>query len=263
MTTNVARALRQTKLLYEVTIERKSYRRRFVRLLIILLATGLAWVALGLAAGRGLVDERALWVGQLAAAVIILLVSIRMLINLIRMLARPTERLRIFNKGFTLERGTAKAQYAWAALDTFLESGRGIYVGNRPIIQWGAHTLLMNDKRLIRLVPRYGDFRQIARAIRPYAAEVTGTTMARTLRQEKPVRIHPKLIVWPGGLQVGKDEYAWGALNVAVTGNRLVIRAKQKGKIRTVRQFDTHTVDNLGGFMELATATIRNHRERA
>jgi hypothetical protein len=213
-----------------------------------------------LAAGRGLIDERLLWVGQLAAGVIILLVSIRMLINLIRALARPNERLRIFNKGFTLERGTQKVQYGWGALDTFRESGRGIYLGKRPLIQWGAHTLLMNDKRLIQLRPRYGDLRQIARAIRPYAAEVTGTNMARSLRQEKPIRIHPKLIVWPGGLQVGKDEYPWGVLNVAVNGNRLVIRAKQKGKIRTVRSFDTHNVDNLGGFMELATTTIRNHR---
>lgn len=259
--TNVARALRKTKLLYEVTIERRGYRRRFVRLLIILLATGLAWVALGLADEQDLIDERVLWVGQLAAAVIILLVSIRMLINLIWMLARPTERLRIFNKGFTLERGTQKAQYGWGALDTFRESGRGIYLGNRPLIQWGAYTLLMNDKRLIKLRPRYGDFRQIARVIRPYAAEVTGTNMARSLRQEKPVRIHPKLIVWPGGLQVGKEEFPWGTLHVAVTDGRLVIRAKQKGKIRTVRRFDTHNVDNLGGFMELATTTIRNHRE--
>lgn len=260
MTVNVARALRETKLLYEVTIERRSYRRRFVRLLIILLATGLAWVALGLAEGRGLVDEWVLWVGQLAAGVIMLLVSIRMLINLIRMLARPTERLRIFNKGFTLERGSVKAQYGWAALNTFRESGHGIYLGNRPIIQWGAHTLLMNDKRLFKLVPRYGDFRQIARVIRPYAAEVTGANMARRLRQEKPVRIHPRLIVWPGGLQIGKNEYPWGALNVAVNGSRLVVRARQKGKIRTVGRFSTHTIDNLGGFMELATATIKNHR---
>jgi hypothetical protein len=259
-TTNVARALRQTKLLYEVTIERRAYRRRFVRLLIILLATGLAWVALGLAAERGLVDEWVLWVGQLAAALTILLVSIRMLINLIRALARPSERLRIFNKGFTLERGTQKARYAWSALDTFRESGQGIYLGKRPLIQWGAHTLLMNDKRLFKLRPRYGDLRQIARVIRPYAAEVTGTNMARSLRQEKPVRIHPKLIVWPGGLQVGKEELPWGILHVAVKGNRLVIRAKQKGKIRTVRRFDTHNVNNLGGFMELATTTIRNHR---
>ncbi len=74
------------------------------------------------------------------------------------------------------------------------------------------------------------------------------------------MRLHPRLIVWPGGLQVGKNEYAWGTLNVAVTGSRLVIRARQKGKIRTVRRFNTHTVDNLGGFMELATATIKNHR---
>lgn len=260
MTVNVARALRETKLLYEVTIDRRAYRRRFVRLLIILLATALAWVALGLAAEQGGVDETALAVGQLAAAAILLLAGIRALVNLERWLTRPSETIRFFNKGFLWERGGEKAQYGWGKLNTFREGGRGLYIGKRPLLQWGAHTLLMNDKRLFKILPRHGDLRQIARVIRPYAAEVTGANMGRRLRQEKPVRIHPRLVVWPGGLQVGKKEYPWGVLHVAVNGGRLVIRAREKGKIRTVRRFGTHTVDNLGGFMELATATIRTHR---
>ena len=216
MTINPARALRQTKLLYEVTIERKSYRRRFVRLLIILLATALAWVALGLASERGAADATALIVGRLAAAAILLLLSIRALINLIRWLTRPNEKLRFFNKGFSWERGGEKAQYGLGALDTFREGGRGLYLGKRPVLQWGAHTLLMNDKRLFKVLPRHGDLRQIARVIRPYAAEVTGTNMGRRLRQEKPVRIHPKLIVWPGGLQVGKEEFPRGLYSLSM-----------------------------------------------
>lgn len=263
MTTNPTRAMRPAKLLFEVTIDRRKYWRRFRFLLIILLMAVLAWFALPRAAARAAVDPRVLAVGQLAAAVIILLASVRGLINLIRWRSRPNETLRFFNKGFTWERAGDTAKYSWNRLQTFREGGRGLYIGKQPLVQWGVHTLVMADKRTFKLRPRHGDLRQMARAIRPYAAEVTGTYMGRRLRQDKPVRLHPRLVAWPGGLQVGKQEYPWGALNVAVERGSLVIRAKDNGKVRTVRRFDTHTIDNLGGFMELATTTIRNHRQRS
>lgn len=260
--TSVTRALQKPKLLFEVTLERRPYRRRFLFLIIVILAAVLAWVALQQAKARPdlQIDMRALEVGSLAAGVIILLASIRAVIMLVRWRSRPNEHLRFFDQGFSWTRGDEKFQYRWEKLQTFRESGRGIYTKKRPLLQWGAHTLVMSDKRVFKLQPRHGDLRQIARSIRPYAAEVTGIRMGRRLREEKPVRVHPRLTVWPGGLQVGKEELPWKALNVFVKGERLIVQTNLNGKVRIVRRIPTYQVDNLGGFMELATSTIKNHR---
>lgn len=243
-------------------MERRPYLRRFLFLIIVFLAAVLGWVALQQAKLRpGLqVDARVLEFGSLAAAAIILLAGIRAVINLVRWRRRPNEHLRFFDQGFSWTRGGEKYQYRWEKLQTFREGVRGIYLGKRPLVQWGSLTLVMSDKRVLKLLPRHGDLRVFARAIRPYAAEVTGIHMGRRLREEKPVRVHPRLVVWPGGLQVGKEEFPWKALNVFVKGEKLVVQTNLNGKVRVVRRIPTYQVDNLGGFMELATSTIKNHR---
>ncbi len=260
---SVSRELRKPKLLFEINISRRPYLRRFFFLLVIAGVAAAAWFALNMAAEQVDVDRRLLWVGQLAAVVILLLASVRAVVNLVRWRSRPNETIRFFNKGFTWETNGARQQYRWERLRIFREGGRGIYLGKWPLIQWGAHTLTMDDHQVFRLRPRHGDFRQMKRALRPYAAEVTGIRMGRRLRQEKPVRLHPRLIVWPGGLQIGKQELPWRVLSVSLKRGRLVIRADENQKTRTVGRFGAHSVDNLGGFIDLATATIRNHRAAA
>lgn len=258
--TNVARALRKPKLLFEIVVERRPYWRRFRLSLIIILMCAGAMAALTAARQRGLVDNNTLDIGWLAAVLIIALSVIRSIVNLVRWRRRRNETIRFFNRGFTWERNGSKYQYSWNKLHTVREGGHGLYLGKRPLVQWGTLTLTMADKRVFKLTPAHGDLKQFTKAIRPYAAEVTGIRMGRRLREERPVRVHPKLIVWPGGLQVGKQELPWQVLNVSVKGNKLIIRAKDKGKPRTVRKFNTGSIDNLGGFVELATTTIRTHR---
>jgi hypothetical protein len=260
--TNVTRALHKPKLLLEIVVRRRPHLRRFSLLLLLILVSAAAWFALeqaGLRADLN-VDGRALEIGKLVAALIILLASIRAVINLVRWRTHPDEMLRFFNRGFSRERGGEKVLYAWDKLQSFREANHGIYLGQRPVVQWGALTLTMSDQRVFKLRPRHGDLRKLAKVIRPFAAEITGIRMGRQLRQETPVRVHPAIVVWPGGLQVKKNEYPWKDLSVAVRGSQLVIRARQQGKVRTVGRFATSRVENLGGFMELATTTIRNHR---
>jgi hypothetical protein len=88
--------------------------------------------------------------------------------------------------------------------------------------------------------------------------------MGRILREEKPVKIHPRLTVWPGGVEVGRQEIPWSELDVRLKGSQLIIRRKNRsGKFRTVRRYNARKVDNVGGFMELVSATIPNYqRER-
>ena len=261
MATTVSRALQKPKLLYQVVIDRKRYPRRLRFLFILILVSGLAWVALEQPRAHALVSETFLAVGSLAAAAILLLACLRFVITFVRWRSRPDEALRIFNQGFSWTLRGRTAKYSWNKIHTLREGDRGIYLGKRPLIQWGKHTLLMNDHRSFSITPRHGDLRLILSAMRPYVAEVTGTRMGRRLRDEKPIRIHPRLIVWPGGLQIGKAEYPWEVLSVKLEGNRLVIRARDKGRVRRVGRFDRRSVDNVGGFMDLAQVTIRTHRE--
>lgn len=258
--TDITRAIRKPKLLFEITVDRRPYWRRFRMALILIVFSVAALAALTVAGQRELIDGNTRDIGWLAAVGIIILSIIRGIAGFVRWRNRRNETIRFFNRGFTWESNGKKHQYSWEKLQTIREGGRGIYLGKRPVAQWGALILTMSNKQVFKLIPRHGDLRQFAKVIRPYAAEVTGIRMGRRLREEKPVRVHPQLIVWPGGLQVGKEELPWQVLNVSVQGNRLIIRAKDKGKVRKVRTFDTRKIDNLGGFVELATTTIRTHR---
>ena len=258
--TSLTRALDKPRLIFETQVERRHYWRRFRRSFIIAVCSLLAWVALHVTRSRGIVGGIALDIGWLVAMVLFALSLVKVVVNLTRWRTRPNEAVRLFTQGFAWERNGAKHQYSWNKLRTFREGGRGIYFRKQPLIQWGALTLTMADGSVFKFMPRHGNLQQIARIIHPYAAEVTGIRMGRRLRQEKPVRVHPALVVWPGGLQVGKKEYPWQVLSVGVKRNKLVIRAKENGKVRTVRRYNIHSVDNLGGFVELATTTIQTHR---
>jgi hypothetical protein len=69
------------------------------------------------------------------------------------------------------------------------------------------------------------------------------------------------LSLWPRGIKVGKQQITWEQVDVTLKRSRLTIaRLNKKGKFKRVKSFDTHTLDNVGGFMEVAIATIRNHQ---
>jgi hypothetical protein len=261
---NAERALKKPKLLFQAVVTRQPHRRRFWFSVLIIAAALGAWYALDMAGKRGLVDTKLIDIGWLAAAVVVALMTVRAFLSLFRMITRKNENIRFFDRGFSWTRGDEKYQYGWGKVDVFREGGQGIYLGKRPLLQWGAHTLIMADGQVFKVTPVHGNLRRFARAVRPYIAEATGVQMARALRDEQSVRLHRKLIVWPGGVEIGKREIPWSSLNVGLQRNALVIQAKDtKGKFKTVKRYNVRSVDNVGGFVELATSTIRNHqRER-
>ena len=260
MSNAVSRALQQPKLLLEIKVERKVYARRLRFSIYVLVAAALAWVALDQGRARELVAGVTLDVGRLVAGVLILLMSVRVIFNFFRWRSRPNESIRFFNKGFIWTRRGTDHRYSWGKVQTFREGGHTRYLFRRPFLQWGQHKLTMSDNQVFRLASWHGDLQKIARAIRPVIAEVTGTRIGQRLREEKPVKVHKRLTIWPGGLQIGKEELPWQVLNVSVKNQKLVIKAKDRGKVRTVGRFSIHSIDNLGGFMDIATSTIRNHR---
>lgn len=256
-----SRVLQPPRLVFQATVERRRYWRRARFALIVLAAVMLGMVALRLARDATAADLALLDLGFLAAVIAAALLSLRVIVNLLRWRSRRDEKLAVFDQGFVWTRDGKQHKYAWGKLAVLREGAGGLYLGRRPLVQWGAHTLTMTDGQVFRVTPVHGDLRRFARIVRPLAAEVTGTRMGRILRQEKPVRLHPKLTVWPGGVEAGKREIPWSELDVGVKRGRLVIRARDaKGRFIPVLRCRVSRVDNVGGFLDLARATIRNHQ---
>ncbi len=252
------------KRLYQVIIERRKYMRRFVWSLLATVAGLGAFFALEEGKGRGMADATLLQAGGIISLVAAGLFGLRTLANLWLGLRRRTETLRIYDKGIVLERPKGEQKYSWSQVKTYREGGHGLYLGKRPILQWGGLRLKMQNGEKLVLGGQYGDLRLIGSILRKYAAHVTGIQMGQALRAEKPVKLNRRLTVWPGGVEVGKQEIPWSELEVQLKQNRLtILRLNQKGKFKPVRRYSVQQVDNVGGFIEVATATIRNHqRER-
>jgi hypothetical protein len=260
-----ARSLQKPRLVYETSITRRKHGVRLRLQLIILLAAGGAIFALNRALAEvTTVDPLLLNIGLAAALLVFILIAIRALINLVRWFRRRDEQVRFFDQGFVWRIGGTEHRYGWKSLRTLREGGSGIYIGRRPLVQWGAHTLTMRDGQVFKLTPAHGNLRLIARAIRPHAGAVTGDRMAQMLRAEKPVRLHPQLTVWPGGVEAGKHEIHWSQLDVVMQRRRLIVRSlNENGRFETVKTYRAASVDNLGGFIELVASTLPNYqRER-
>jgi hypothetical protein len=256
--------LQKPKLLYQANIVRKKYIRRFVWSLLAAVAGLAAFFALEEGRARGMTDDMLLQAGGVISLVAAALFGLRALVNLWHSLRLRTETIRIYDKGIISQTARGENKYSWSQLRTYREGGRGLYIGKRPLLQWGAHRLKMQNGQTLKLGGRYGDLRQIGAILRRYAARVTGIQMGQTLRAEKPVKLRRGLTVWPGGVEVGRQEIPWSEIEVQRKNDRLtILRRNAKGRFRPLRRYNVQQVDNVGGFMEVATATIRNHqRER-
>ena len=252
------------RLLYQVSIRRSHFFRRFIWSLLGTVASVGALVALDAAAGRNITDRTLLQVGGVVSVIVLILFGLRTLWNFWRTLRWGTVTWRVFTQGLVWTTPKADNKYGWSQLESYREGGRGLYLGKRPIFQWGSHRLKMEDGRVFRIDGKYGDLRQIGTILRRYAAHITGIKMGRRLRAEQPVKLNRSLTVWPGGISVGKREIPWSQAEVRLKNGRLAILQKaDSGKFHTVKGYSARRVDNVGGLIELASSTIRNHqRER-
>ena len=249
------------RLIYGASVQRKRYFSRFARALLLVVVVAAAYLALGEAAARGLAHPLLLDIGQLTAVVLAGLLSVRGLYNLLMGLVRRSESLRIYDKGLLWSRRGQKHKYAWHQLAAYREGVRGLYLARWPLVQWGSNTLVMTDGQQFRYGHRFGDTRVGTEAVRRYAAYVTGVRMGQTLRAEQPVKLHPRLTIYPTGIESGKVDIHWSEADVQLDGDRLVIkRLEPDGHFKTVARYPQREVDNVGGFLELAEATIRNYQ---
>lgn len=253
-------AAESSRLIYETAIKRSHYFRRFMWLLLAIASTVGAYAALREATLRGIVSPVTLDIGKAAAILLGGFLAVRAFYNLILSLTRRSETLRFYNKGFVWTQGNRAYKYKWTELARFREGARGIYLFKRPILQWGAHVLEMDDERVFRFTSKHGNPRAFVRIVRPYAAYVTSVKLSRTLRQDRPVSLHPRLTIYPGGVEAGKTEIHWSVLSASVKNGWLLVQRIERRSLKTVRRYPVHKVDNVGGFLEIAKSTQRQYQ---
>ncbi len=236
------------RLLMEATISRRPYFRK-AWLSIVGLITALmgVWI-LNEANNLGKLPNDSWLPLTIAVALLGLLFLIRAIINFVRWLRTKNETLKLYNQGIVLTRGNDTMKYGWGSLHTYREGSRAL-------------RLTMQNGQVINIDNRYGDLPRWAERIRQYAARVTGVYIARAIREERPVVLHPKLTIWPGGIEVDKKEIPWSKVDVRLMGKQLVVfQRAQSGNFQKVKTYNMHTVDNVGGFLEVAHSTMKNHQ---
>jgi hypothetical protein len=248
------------RLLYRTTVRRSLYWRRLITLLLGAFAASGAYWALTVAGRREIITTPFLLDGgRLVAVVLAGLLFVKAGLTLYRALTRRSARIQVFDQGFTWRTPLRVAKVPWKNVTRVREGATGIYLGRIPLLQWGAHTLTTRGGTIYRFSARQGDPRRFMAAARPYIARVHGIRIGRTLREEQPVRLHPRLTVYPGGVEANGKEIAWSRLDTMVSGRTLLIRQrKDGGGFRTVARYPVSSIDNLGGFLEVARETIRN-----
>jgi hypothetical protein len=244
-----------TRLLYTAQVSRWRSLRRFVLGVVTAAAlAGAAW-AVNEVRVRGLVDIPPI-IFDLATLVAILLAAIaavRAGLNLWRFIFRPSVTINVYDQGILWKRGGQRMTFRWKQLQRY-RVGRG-----RRTLEF-----LNDDKQnhtRLDFTRQYGNPDEFGDVVAPYAAYVTSKLIAESLRHDRAVRLHPKLTIYPGGIEARNVEIPWSDLDVAVKGSRLVVsRRDTNGRFRVVKRYATTSVDNVGGFMEVIHGMLPQHQ---
>jgi hypothetical protein len=217
----------EVRLLYTTTVRRGKYVRLFLRTLLGSLAAIAAYLVLEEVAARGLIDPVSnaalIDLGRTVAIVVAAWLGARAVYHLVLALVRRTETISVYHQGIAWGTKSRSEKRGWSQVATFRESARALRVFGLTLAQWGAHVLRFDDETVLRFRPYHGDPRQFARVVRPYAARITSSKMGQQLREERPVRLHP----------------------------RLERQARGKMPWRVIRRYPLAQVDNVAGLLEL------------
>jgi len=239
------------KLLMEATLSRRPFFRRALLSLLVFIAALIGIWGLNEVNNLGKLPDGSWLPLTVVVAIIGVVFFIRGVANFVRWLRTKNETLKLFNQGIVRTRGNDTLKYGWGQLHTYREGSKAL-------------RLTMQDGKVVNIDSRYGNLADWAKYIRQYAARVTGVYIARAIREERPVVLHPKLTIWPGGVEVDKKEIPWSNVDVRLIGKQLVVFQRAKsGNFQKVKAYNVYTVDNVGGFLEVAHSTMKNHqRER-
>jgi hypothetical protein len=80
------------------------------------------------------------------------------------------------------------------------------------------------------------------------------------------VKLSDQLVVYPGGVAWKRVEAPWAELRVTVDPDwrQITMRRVQPGvKPKTLARMPIYSLDNAGGFVEIARPMIESHSQRA
>src|SRR5690606_33337138 len=85
--------------------------------------------------------------------------------------------------------------------------------------------------------------------------------MGQALRNRKAVRLNDELAVSAAGLAAGKLKIPWSELDVTIRKGKLILSRKNAaGIFKPVKSYPLYRLENVGGFMDVAASTIKNHQ---
>ncbi len=242
------------ELLAQASVARRQWVRRFLLALIASAAGVGAYIALEAARSAAAAPPLLLLqTGEILALGVAAVMGLRALFHLNRALRRRPEALRIYDRGLQWKRGKdTRYQYNWKQLKVYRIDRRR---GRQHI------ALIFQDGVTLRFTRLHGDPLTLAESLEPILAEITGTRMARTLRQGGSVKLREDLIVTPKGVVCGAHKVSWRRIDVLIVGQKLVIKQLDaNGSFQTVYQHPTHQIDNVGGLIEVAAITMQTHQ---
>ena len=255
-------AFNKPRLIYKFEVERKKHIRRFMWMVLALIASFSAWIALDYVGSQGEdIDPDLLRFGQSIAIILAIILFFRALIHFLRVLRTKNESAQFFDRGFRWQIGkNDPAKYSWSQIKSFRQGIRTIALFKRTLFQSGAQIITMRDGKVFKFTPHHGDVRQFTKAVRPHIADIMGTQMGRALRDNKTIRLHRELAISANGVVAGKHKIRWSQVDIKATKGKLVISKRNKGKFKAVKSYNIRRIDNIAGFLDIAHSTIQNHQ---
>ncbi|MFN8377659.1 MAG: hypothetical protein U0452_03210 [Anaerolineae bacterium] len=253
------------RLLYTTGARRGLYIRFFLRALLGMVLAILLGVAVTNLMQREPQTSVLLQLALLLAILFGLWFAIRLVVQLVRIFTRRSATVRLYDKGIVWSEKGRTTKHRWTEIVRFREGARALRLFGRPLLEWGAHILTMEDGSEYRFSPYLGDVEAFAQYVRPYASHVTSLRMGKALRREQPVKLSDKLVIYPGGVAYKRAEVPWAELRVTVDPGfeQITLRRLQAGvKPKTLARMPVYSLDNAGGFVEIARPQIESFSQR-
>lgn len=261
------------ELVFRGGVQRETYVKRWRWALVAMIAGGGIWYILTLPLVSDAIKNTAylpitaqaviLNMGQVIGALVVLFAGGRFAINLVYASRRKTQRMKFYDRGFVWERDGETHKYSWNAVKTVREFPGELKIAGRVVRHTGGVTLKMRDGTVFTFTPIHGNVRDLIRRVSPYYAEEIGIRMGQAIRMGKTIQIHPQIAFAEQGLRIGDKTLSWARVNLDMTDDErdlLINRFDKQGNIKPVVSIPTAEIDNLGGFLEIATTTIENHQ---
>jgi hypothetical protein len=248
-------------LLYESRAERRRHMRRFL------------WNTLASMGGVGAYALFRTWqsnpqlppnlvqVGITFAVGVFAIFGVRGLFALSRGFRLKSETVRFYDRGLRWTTTKAEYKYSWKQLVNLHEGYRQYRIGGRLIGQTGAASFTMADGTTLKLKPPHGDLKKAIDKIRPVITDLLSSRMAAALRDGQKLQVHPRITMVTKGIKAGNEAIRWQDVDVTAKNGRLTISKRGKGgRFTPVVRVPTRSVDNLDGFLDLATGVIQAHQ---